>query len=373
MKVFYKISIDRVNANYISGWCFHRLHRDRPLVLQCFQDEKLCAEAEASLFREDLKALGLHPSGKCGFELIPRDNGNFDNSTPLSIRIKTSGVRLAEISIDDFTADGSSGYGLLKSLFRKRKKRGTTAIFMHIPKTAGTTFNTLAQSIYPNGSAITHIELLAEERYSSLVKDHDFISGHLRFGRLKSHFNPDYHAFYTIIREPYAQLHSHLKWLIQTATAPDENYFRLTNRVIYNLGLKLERLNLANIDVLADFVRSLDDLEAAFIDNAQTRYFLEGQPSRVGEAEVREALCNSEKFKLLGLTENYSEFVTSYLELNKLDRVKQPDPLNISRTPLLFDVQNEAVREILQPLVQADLKLYRSIAEPWLGSAKGSA
>ncbi len=364
MNVFYKISIDRVNANYISGWCFHRLHPDRTVVLQCFQDEKLCAEAKASMFREDLKTLGLHPSGKCGFELIPGNIVSFNNSTPVSIRVKENGVKVAEISIDDLTAAGSSGYRLLKRWFRKSRKPGTTAIFMHIPKTAGTTFNTLAQKIYPTGSAITHIELLPEGRYSSLVEDHNFISGHLRFGRLKSHFNPDSHAFYTIIREPYAQLHSHLKWLIQTATAPDENYFRLTNQVIYNLGLKLERLNLANVDVLADFVRSLDDLEAAFVDNAQTRYFLERQPSRVGEAEVREALTNSEKFKIVGLTERYNDFVTSYLELNKFDQVVQPEPMNISRAPQLFDWKNEAVREILEPLVFADLKIYQSLAQP---------
>ena len=47
----------------------------------------------------------------------------------------------------------------LKRLLTARRPATPPAIFMHIPKTAGTTFNTVAQAFYPD-AAITHIELL---------------------------------------------------------------------------------------------------------------------------------------------------------------------------------------------------------------------
>ena len=106
MSIFYKISIDRVNANYISGWCFHRFHRGRPVQLECYQNEKLQAETEASIFREDLKQLGIHPTGKCGFEFITAAHTAFDFSQPLLIRPKGKSAVLADLSMEDWIGPG---------------------------------------------------------------------------------------------------------------------------------------------------------------------------------------------------------------------------------------------------------------------------
>ena len=254
MNVFYKISIDRVNATYISGWCFHRLYRNRCVVLQCFQNGMLMAEAEASMFREDLRVLGIHPTGKCGFEFISARPDGFDFSKPISICLKGKGTKLANISQEGAVPDPKDIYQSLKRLIKRKKILPRTAVFMHIPKTAGTSFNTLAQSLYPEGTAINHIELLPQDGYGSLAQKNNYISGHLRFGQLKQNFGSDRFTFYTILREPYAQLQSHLNWLIQTAANPAENYFKTTNPVIYNLGTQLGQVAFGDIDSLAGLV-----------------------------------------------------------------------------------------------------------------------
>lgn len=59
MNIFYKISIDHVNANYISGWCFNRINADEIIELQCFSADNLVATVQADRFREDLKSLGV--------------------------------------------------------------------------------------------------------------------------------------------------------------------------------------------------------------------------------------------------------------------------------------------------------------------------
>ena len=362
MNVFYKISIDRVNANYISGWCFHRFYPNRTVVLQCFQSGTLMAEAETSMFREDLKTLDLHPTGKCGFELIPDGPEGFDCSKPISICLKDKGTTLADISQAATVGEPKNVYHSLKRLMRKRKFP-QTAVFMHIPKTAGTSFNTLVQTLYPQGTTINHIELLPESSYHSLAQSHNYISGHLRFGQLKQNFGSDSFAFYTILREPYAQLQSHLKWLIQTAANPQEKYFKTTNRVIYDLGIKLGQVAFGDINSLSDLVRSLGPVEAAFIDNLQTRYFLDHQPARVESQDIDIAIANSHSFKLVGLTERYDQFVSAFSQLNGFRPSSQPTRMNISTSEPLFDIRDGDVRKVLEPLVKADLKLYKLVAD----------
>ena len=298
MNVFYKISIDRVNASYISGWCFHRFYQNRTIVLQCFQNGELMAEAEASMFREDLKTLAIHATGKCGFELIPDRPDDFDLSKPISICLKEKGTKLTDISPAGVVDEPKNIYHKVKTLITKSKNSQQKVVFMHVPKTAGTSFNTLAQELYPRGTTISHIELLPEAGYRTLAQDHTYISGHLRFGQLKQYFGTDDVAFYTILREPYAQLQSHLKWLIQTAVNPDDRYFKTTNPIIYNLGIKLGQVVFGDIDSLSDFVNSLGPLEAAFIDNLQTRYFLDQQPARIESQDIDIAVANSRSFKL---------------------------------------------------------------------------
>ena len=361
MRIFYKISIDRVNANYISGWCFHRFHPGRPVLLECYQNEELRAETEASLFREDLRSLGVHPTGKCGFEFVSDTQAGFDLEHPLLIRVKGKSSVLADLSREEWTGPVKHIQSGLQRHKLKKKKLSRTAVLMHIPKTAGTSFNTLAQAVFPKGTAVNHIELIPQSKYGLLAEHYNYISGHLRLGTLQSSFDSEHIDLYTIIREPYEQLHSHLKWLIQTAANPEDRFFEATNPVIYNLGVKLSRVEFSDIDSLSRFVKNLNSVEAAFVDNLQTRYFLAKQPEKVNPDDVRSALANRSKFRLIGTTEEYDHFVRVFGEMNGLSIKASDSRMNISATAALFDHQNEQVRSVLLPLVHADLGLYDSV------------
>ena len=363
MNVFYKISIDRVNVNYISGWCFHRLWREKPLALQCIQNGRLVAETKADKLREDLQALKIHPSGRCGFEIVLENSTGFDSSLPISLRLKGSTTKLAEFYLDDQIQDSRPGlYDFIARLLPSKKKSLKTAIFMHIPKTAGTTFNTLAQSLYPRSSTINHIELLPVAKYQGLSLHYKYISGHLRYGLLNHYFASEACGFYTILREPYAQLHSHLRWLVQTAANPDEKYFKTTNRAIYDLGCRLGKLDFGNLELVSEFIQALTFTEASFVDNLQTRYFLEDQPARVTEIELERALVHSRVFDLIGITENYDSFVKAFVEANNLKVEKQLGKINVSRSAPLYEYQSDTMKEIMKPLVHADLVLYKAHA-----------
>lgn len=363
MNIFYKIAIDHVNFNYISGWCHHRFFKERVIVLQLFIDNRLIGETTCDRFREDLKALHVHPTGKCGFAFAVETIGQIEEGAAFTIRVKGNSKPLVQLS-SPFSAAGSGSALRRWDRWRFKPKRMQRAVvFMHIPKTAGTSFNTLAQTFFPKGSTISHIELIHAERYHALRRDYRYISGHLRYGTLKQHFDQEHHAFFTIVREPYTQLHSHLKWMIQTATNPDDNFFKMTNQVIYRLGLKLADIDFNEPDSLAQFVSSLDDLEAAFLDNAQTRYFLDEPVLRIQENDLETALYNASQFRLVGITERYEDFVQRFKIINSIDVDENLQQLNISKSANLFDYRDESIRETLKPLVSVDLELYAHLTQ----------
>ncbi len=364
MSLFYKISIDHVNANYISGWCFNRFRKQAVAVLQCYRKDQLICESRADKFREDLQALGIHPSGRCGFEFIFEADGWSDPTEPLSIRIKGSSSDLVSLYLnDDRGSGGTIACQYLKWAFKYRSAADKTAVFMHIPKTAGTSFNTLAQAMYPRRSAITHIELRPESQYAAYPEQYRYVSGHVRAGILKRCFASEQSEFYTIVREPYAQLHSHLKWLIHTAVSRDENYFKTSNQVIYSLGQRLSRVDFSSSSSLGRFVETLSDIEAAFLDNVQTRYFLDDQPARVNVRDLDSAVENRKIFRLIGLTEDYQAFVARFQQFNRLKASRGSGRMNISRSGELFDYQQNDLRAALKPLVWADLELYEAVKE----------
>ena len=232
---------------------------------------------------------------------------------------------------------------------------------MHVPKTAGTSFNTLVRTLLPKDGIIAHIELKDNREYARLQRDYRYISGHLRVGLFKAHFDLQRSQLYAIVREPYSHLHSHLKWLIKTSTASDDNYFKYSNPVIYELGKELSRFDLGNTGVLSRFVENIEGAGAAFFDNMQVRYFLDHEPARVTGDDLTIAVGNTGLFKLIGLTEKYDDFVQSFKRINHLNRPILQEKLNRSTSPPLFDFNDENLRKILYPLVRYDLDLYDRI------------
>jgi hypothetical protein len=244
------------------------------------------------------------------------------------------------------------------------RKPEKTIIFMHIPKTAGTTFNIDMRQLASSMRLLTHIERQDEADFHLLQQRYDILSGHVRFGLFAQHFDLGRAECYTIVREPFAQVHSHIKWLIQASTGGGDQYARYNWPTIFSLSQKLAATDLSDARSITRFVDECQDIEAVFLDNLQTRYFLDQQPLRVSESDLEQAKANSARFRLIGTTEAYTSFVTQFASLHGL---RQPDTarkMNRSKSPALFAVADSAIQEALLPLVRFDLELYRYINRP---------
>lgn len=363
MNPFYKIGIDRVDDNYISGWCFHRFRKLHHLKLALYCNDECLGEMKADRFREDLLALGIHPTGKCGFKLIT-NRRIAKGEVGIKLIDSSSDTILLEVDSDNFSINKRPNpFDIIKSVVSSLSREKETILFMHIPKTAGTSFNTIIRSMMPKRPSISHIEAYGVEMFPSFKNRYRYISGHLRYGIFKKYFCDDYTKLYTIVREPFSHLHSHLKWVKSSSSNGDTNNLKYRKRAIYDLSLRIRDIDFSKNDQIKKFVSDVQGVEAAFFDNKQTRHFLNQRVERVTNEDLKTAIENSKKFYHIGLTERYEEFIKEFSNYNNLRIPQDIGQLNRSRSEQLFDINDQSLRELLHPLVCHDLELYDHINE----------
>lgn len=343
----YRYSFDIVNNREAHGWCFRRLNPDRPVTLRFYADDTRLGECEVTGLREDVRDHGLHPSGRCGFRYrfpFPLDSNRFQR---FSVRADHPGAEL-------YT-------GEVKALPRVVDQVETRVLFMHIPKTAGTSFNAFARKYFDQARTIAHIEVNDPGEFEHYPGQYDYISGHLPIFRLRQHFDFDDFSLYTIIREPYAHLHSHFNWVRAIARDAESGFARRHPQVVQDLAASMKGLALDDPAVLGNFIDRLPAWGLDFFDNIQTRYFLDQRPEKVTPEHLDQALENTNAFTSIGLTERYEHFSRRFCEDIGAEYQAQKTALNRSRVKPLFDYRHQAIRSVLHPLIETDLRLYEHV------------
>ena len=151
---------------HIRGWAT-RVGSDQPVTVKitCASEVKYVVADE---FREDVKNAGIHPSGFCGF------SANFDRLN----------VDIATVDIVQSVAS------LPKSQLSLKDKK---LFLLHLPKTAGSSVNTIFSDIYGEDHALTHIE--SQRNQLELLASKKFLSGHLNFNCYKIIFSASFCPF----------------------------------------------------------------------------------------------------------------------------------------------------------------------------------
>lgn len=345
----YRWSVDRLNGRFISGWCYHRLFKSRQVTITIAADDIVVGHCTNSSYRPDLVEKKLHSSGVCGFDFsFPVD---FDprNHQRLLLYVDQYESPLERIDC--------------KTIEILRPRLSTPVCFMHIPKTAGSSFNAFARTCFSKDEFATHIERLDIDQRSRAARRARYLSGHLPLYELTELVEPLGHSCFAIIREPYAQLHSHLNYLrgVLPGSQVEHHYSFQHNETVKALSSLLNRIDFADLDQIAGFVDGLRDYQLDFFDNMQTRYFLDYRPDRVGQGDFEQACTNLRRFVSVGLTEHYDRFRDEFCRYIGVEADRQTLQSNRSRQYRLFDLAAPAVREVLRPLVQYDCRLYEFV------------
>ena len=301
-------------------------------------------------YRPDLIEQRLHPSGVCGFDFsFPGD-------------FAPESGQWFELYFDSFKTPvfrlGCSEIELLKP------NLAAPICFMHVPKTAGTSFNAFARSCFNGDRFFTHIERLSSQELKRGLAGAQFVAGHLPLYELENAIDLSGFELISIIREPYSHLHSHFNYVkgVRPGSEVESYYGFRHNETIKSLSDTLNRIDFSNPEMIHGFVSGLHDYQLDFFDNIQTRYFLDHRPDRVGEDDLHNACRNTSRFSSVGLTETYERFKDQFCESIGVSSSEQKLQSNKSDDYQLFDLSDQNIREALAPLVRFDLQLYDHVS-----------
>lgn len=343
---FLKYSIDHLNSERIAGWCFHKFRKSKPIELSFFIDETPVGSTVANKYREDLKSYRMHPDGRCGFEFA-FPGQQFHSACRLAVYAGNT-----RIPLETFTSSEIPQVltGDLPHIF-----------FMHIPKTGGTSLNAFATRYFPQGYTATHIEVLDSKVYPQLATEKRYIAGHLTLQKIKQYFDPAAFHLVTLVRDPFRQLHSHLRWIRKIAADRRSDFFLKHEACVRDLAVQLQGCDLRINANLKSFVAGVEGFGLDFFDNLQTRYFLDYRPERVASSDLEKALTNAKQFALIGTVEQFEDFARQFCRRYGIAGTTPPRAFNRLPRLQLFNYENESVRSILLPLVHSDIELYRAV------------
>jgi len=339
--------IDVINEEYISGWCFHRIFPRHSLRLEFHVGTEPIGHTFCNRARDDVKQAGLHPTGSCGFEFVfPKD---LDLCTTGEFRVTCFNglITVFKIAINS-----------IRSVLRPVKP----VFFVHIPKTAGTSFNNHVHPWFGYGKWHSHIEVLDLATQRKLINPGYFIAGHIPLYKLRE-IEPDFSQLdlHTIFRRPIDQLHSHLAWLKGIGTNPDSGFFKTHQPVIQELSLRMQEVELNYASGIEKFVAAMEGFQLEFFDNIQTRYLLDSRAKKVSNANFDQAIDNLSVFQTIGTTEHYQNYLDLCARYYQQKTSVQSTRHNPAKVAALFDKTDASILRSIDPLICYDNRLYQYI------------
>ncbi|MGI9318756.1 MAG: hypothetical protein ACR2QW_15620 [bacterium] len=339
--------IDVLNEEYISGWCLNRIVPVTAIAIELRIDGKSIGNVVCDRLRSDVRRAGLHRTGHCGFEFKFPELLDLSSSGEFSITCFGGLVTLVKIPV----ASIRPAIHPEKSVF-----------FMHIPKTAGTSFNNHVHSWFSFGKWHSHIEVLDLETQRSLIGPGKYLAGHIPLYKLKD-IEPELSKLdlHTIVRRPIDQLHSHLSWLNGIGADPTSGFFKAHQPIIQELALRMQNVEFDHASGIERFVQQMEGFQYDFFDNLQTRYMLFSRPERVSQADLELAIKNLELFKTIGTTESYQHYLDRCARHYGQRPSVQTTRHNPAKVMPLFDKTDPSILDAIDPLIQFENLLYQHI------------
>lgn len=232
--------------------------------------------------------------------------------------------------------------------------------FMHIAKTAGSSANNFFLSNYDVGKAVIHAEQFTNDFNRDYLLQFQFISGHVNINRFASTDVPKLYDYITFVREPVAQLVSHLKWMKRQSI--DVKFKKLIeyNPQIKVLSEKIRNTDMSSPKELQGFFEGLTFHEKPFFDNCQTRYFIHG----LGDECVRQPHVNNaiakmmESFRFVGISEEFDKSIEAITKIYGFNKPQHTIRENVSVMDDLLDINDPDIQVILKDVTKFDRQLY---------------
>jgi hypothetical protein len=228
--------------------------------------------------------------------------------------------------------------------------------FLHIPKTAGTAFNEAFRPIVPAHRHFDHMEIRRTDFFSAIEDGLPFYtSGHLAYEISQDLIKRKDVYSITILREPVAQLVSHLKAIKSYAQPQHKAVRTLFSPFVTEIAFALHHTPLSDFKRLGA-VLGLPGSQQLF-DNVQTRYLSgDSNTDAVDARHLKQAIENLSRFNFVFTLDQMQDATTRlsrrFRGMRHVPRVNQAE---LAET---VDVTDPDFVRLCRPLIEKDLALY---------------
>ena len=226
-------------------------------------------------------------------------------------------------------------------------------LFLHIPKTAGSSFNNFLSEIskenvinYARGSAAGYVDNFSLEYFKN-KKNIEIYSGHFVFSEECKKFQ-----IFTLLRSLEGYFFSNLyyqyfyNYRVKSLNQKNldhiikKNNFKLTLKI--NDYLEIIKLLHNNNIVSNCFTKTLAGIR-------YEKFFYCKYDNKIDEEDYQKALSNIKYFKLIGMSENFDIFIKNFLSIYKF-KIESYTNLNISNydKDFILEIKKKTSKNIIK-------------------------
>lgn len=240
------------------------------------------------------------------------------------------------------------------------KPKSLKLFLLHIPKTAGTSINSIFSEKLD--SCKLHIESERSTEYRYLDPQRfDYLSGHVRYFEAATLLDLREFIKMTILRDPFEQLVSHLNWVYHISHDRNHPRFQRQTEQVLNLGRQIADTDFHDPDQVSTWISSLSPEGHTLFNNNQTRY-LSNRPETIKPTEIdaSSAVETLRTFDIVGTRENLPLFLKLVANLTGLMIDQAPKNKNKLSNPKRIP-NSKKIKTALFPLYCHDQVVYKDL------------
>lgn len=234
-------------------------------------------------------------------------------------------------------------------------------LYVHIPKTAGSTINKYLKGAFTPARSLIHAESSHQWAQKVNNSEIDYISGHIPYVVFSKKIKLAKYKKLISFREPLSHIASHLAWVRALALDENKNRYNHHPKYIQRLSKKLSLFDFSDPESLTLMIDALDEAEFRLFDNTQTRYIRSDVTKvKVDNDDFNAAIDNLKSFDFIGCDD-----ISSVLnDISKEYNVKHEydaERVNVNNEKFGLDMTNIETINALSPLIKYDALLYNEI------------
>ena len=226
--------------------------------------------------------------------------------------------------------------------------------YLHIPKTAGTTFNDFLKRAFSSKETLFHIESKLEK-----IDNQRVLAGHVILPRAQK-IIPNFENYIklTVLRDPLSQISSHLRYVKKLGEPSEAKRLEGHTESIKTIVVFLSTINFSKVEDINRLVQWLEENNYVLFHNCQMQYLV-GSRFIITETQVERGKQVLDSIEYVGVTERLTEYMELLSQKFGIVGKVKNKKLNITSETYGLDIKNPDIIKALEPLIHYDKLIYQ--------------